>query len=144
MYSLMIVEVFLCPHRIHPLTMLPHVLASTVGYNFPSMRYIASIAVHIIRHNQIILPPSLLPVHPGMEHHHLQITDQTQLEHNNGNNLRSGQPKPTPLADFPHLTSPLAHPVSLFNPSNQHKPTISLEHQRNLSTHSRQTMRQEV
>ena len=140
----MLVEVFSCPHRFRPLAILLPVLASTVGCNFLSMRYIASIAVNIIRHNQIILPPSLLPIYPGVEHHHHQTTAQTQLEHNNGNNLRCGQPNPTPLADFPRLNNHLAHPVSLFNPSNQRKPTISLEHQRNLFIHSRQPMRQEV
>ncbi len=105
------------------------------------------------RHYQIILPPSLLPAHSGVEHHH-QTTAQTQVEHNNGNSLRSDHPNPTPLADFPRLNSPLAHPVSLFNPSNQRSATIFLEHlasnyistiflehKYHLSIHSRQLMR---
>src|ERR1700676_5079876 len=59
--------------------MLPHVLASTVRCYFPSIRYIAAIAVDIIRrYFQIILPSSLLPVHSGVGHHH-QTTAQTQL-----------------------------------------------------------------
>ncbi len=60
------------------------------------------------------------------EHHHHQTPAHTPWEHNHGNNLRSGQPNPTPLADFPRLNGPLTHPLSPINPSNQRHPTLSL------------------
>ena len=134
---------FSCPRHIRPLALLPPVLASTVGCHYPLMRSLAAIAGHLLlQHPHLLVPSNLLQVHPGMAHYHHQTPALPQWRHNQGNTLRSGQPHLTPLAAFPHLNSPLTHPVNPINPSNQPHSTLSLKPQRHLSLSSRLPRRQ--